>query len=231
MIDSCGANGPTALPLFKCKLQIANCKLNLQSAFRNQQFFYPTTSNPIDRAVPDTVLIAASSDSAFKSGIFSLAISSTCFAVTVPTLVLFGSADPFAMFAARFNRTAAGGVFVMKLYDRSAYTVTTTGMMSPSSFAVFALKFLQKSMMFTPCGPSAVPTGGAGVALPAAIWSFTIAVTFFAINLFQARRRVAGTQRNIFLEKNLRVFASLRRIRFSPPVRSPVPRASRGRRS
>ena len=53
--------------------------------------------------------------------------------------------------------------------------VTTTGMTSPSSFAVFELKFLQKSMMFTPCGPSAVPTGGAGVALPAAIWSFTIA--------------------------------------------------------
>src|SRR4029079_18135059 len=59
--------------------------------------------------------------------------------------------------------------------------VTTTGMMSPSSFEVFALKFLQKSMMFTPCGPSAVPTGGAGVALPAWIWSFTIACTFFAM--------------------------------------------------
>jgi hypothetical protein len=55
-------------------------------------------------------------------------------------------------------------------------------MIRPSCAAVFALKFLQKSMMFTPCGPSAVPTGGAGVALPAAIWSFTIAVTFLAIN-------------------------------------------------
>src|SRR5438552_15730584 len=54
-------------------------------------------------------------------------------------------------------------------------------MMRPSSFAVRALKFLQKSMMFTPCGPSAVPTGGAGVALPAAIWSFTMAWTFLAI--------------------------------------------------
>src|SRR5215475_3170103 len=54
-------------------------------------------------------------------------------------------------------------------------------MMRPSSFEVFALKFLQKSMMFTPCGPSAVPTGGAGVALPAWIWSFTIACTFFAM--------------------------------------------------
>jgi hypothetical protein len=51
--------------------------------------------------------------------------------------------------------------------------VTTTGMISPSSFAVRALNALQKSMMFTPWGPSAVPTGGAGVALPAGIWSFT----------------------------------------------------------
>src|SRR5215470_18837737 len=80
---------------------------------------YPTTSNPIDRAVPATVLMADSSESVLRSGIFSLAISSTCFAVTVPTLFLFGSADPFAMFAARFNRIDAGGVFVMKLYDRS----------------------------------------------------------------------------------------------------------------
>ena len=55
-------------------------------------------------------------------------------------------------------------------------------MISPSSLAVFALKFLQKSMMFTPCGPSAVPTGGAGVALPAGICNFTIACTFFAMS-------------------------------------------------
>src|SRR5437899_4700522 len=46
---------------------------------------------------------------------------------------------------------------------------------------VFALYALQKSMMLTPCGPSAVPTGGAGVALPAGICSFTCAVTFLAI--------------------------------------------------
>src|SRR5262249_16476261 len=56
-------------------------------------------------------------------------------------------------------------------------------MMSPSCFAVFALKFLQKSMMFTPCGPSAVPTGGAGVAFPAAISSFPLSCTFLAIVL------------------------------------------------
>src|SRR3984957_14979485 len=46
---------------------------------------------------------------------------------------------------------------------------------------VFALNALQNSMMLTPCGPSAVPTGGAGVAFPAGICSFTEPVTFFAI--------------------------------------------------
>src|SRR3954467_10983432 len=127
--------------------------------------------------------MAASSDSAFKSGSLIFAISSTCFAVTVPTLLLFGSADPFAILAARFNRIDAGGVFKMNVYDLSAYTVTTAGIINPSWPAVFALKFLQKSMMFTPCGPSAVPTGGAGVALPAGICSLTIAVTFFDIAL------------------------------------------------
>src|SRR5688572_16695620 len=34
-------------------------------------------------------------------------------------------------------------------------------------------------MMATPWGPSAVPTGGAGVAWPAGIWIFTTARTFF----------------------------------------------------
>ena len=47
-------------------------------------------------------------------------MSSTCFFVTVPTLFLFGSVDPFARFAARFSRIDAGGVFVMNVYDRSA---------------------------------------------------------------------------------------------------------------
>src|SRR3990172_9704975 len=36
-------------------------------------------------------------------------------------------------------------------------------------------------MMFTPCWPSAGPTGGAGVALPAGICSLTIATIFFAM--------------------------------------------------
>src|SRR5947208_14829443 len=44
---------------------------------------------------------------------------------------------------------------------------------------VLALKALQNSMMLTPCWPSAGPTGGEGFALPAGIWSLTIAWTFF----------------------------------------------------
>src|SRR5690242_4783772 len=60
-------------------------------------------------------------------------------------------------------------------------------MMSPSSLDVFALKFLQKSMMLMPCGPSAVPTGGAGVAWPAVIWMRTTAASFF-FAMFPSRR-------------------------------------------
>src|SRR5512146_1873614 len=58
-----------------------------------------------------------------------------------------------------------------------------TGIIKPSwSFAdVFGLKALQKSMIFTPCCPSAGPTGGAGVAFPAGICNFTWPITFFAM--------------------------------------------------
>src|SRR5271155_2938469 len=57
-------------------------------------------------------------------------------------------------------------------------------MIMPSgSFDVLALNCLQKSMMFTPCGPRAVPTGGAGVALPAGSCSLTVACTFFAMRI------------------------------------------------
>ena len=57
----------------------------------------------------------------------------------------------------------------------------TTGMIRPSWAWVRALNVLQKSMMFTPACPSAGPTGGAGVALPAGICNLTYPVTFFAM--------------------------------------------------
>src|SRR5215210_523051 len=58
--------------------------------------------------------------------------------------------------------------------------VISTGMTLPRMDSVWALYALQKSMMLTPWGPRAVPTGGAGVAAPA--WSCTLtsaAILFF----------------------------------------------------
>src|SRR5208282_4970836 len=74
---------------------------------------------PIDLAVPRMLLIAVSTEAAFRSGIFCLAMSSTCLSVTLPTLSLFGAPDPFAIPAARFSRIAAGGVLVMNVNERS----------------------------------------------------------------------------------------------------------------
>src|SRR3954470_9240993 len=49
----------------------------------------------------------------------------------------------------------------------------------PRMDSVWALYALQKSMMLTPCGPRAVPTGGAGVAAPAWSCTLTSAAIFF----------------------------------------------------
>ena len=128
----------------------------------------------MDRAVPLMLFTAASTETVFRSGIFCLAISSTWASLTVPTLSLFGVPEPLAKFAAFFSSTAAGGVLVTKVKVRSTYTVITTGMISPaiSLFCVRALNCLQNSMILTCAWPSAGPTGGAGVALPASICNF-----------------------------------------------------------
>src|SRR6195952_3689170 len=47
--------------------------------------------------------------------------------------------------------------------------------------SVAALYALTNSMMLTPCWPRAGPTGGAGVACPAGVCSFTVVMTFFAM--------------------------------------------------
>src|SRR5208337_4220718 len=154
------------------------------AVWRPQNLSYAVTSMPIERAVPFTLLTAASTEAAFRSGIFCLAISRTCFSVAVASLTLLGVPEPFATPAARFSRIAAGGVLVMKVNVRSLYTETTTGMISPSNSLalVFALNCLQNSMMLICACPSAGPTGGAGVALPAAICNFTEPVAFFAMS-------------------------------------------------
>src|ERR1017187_606662 len=90
------------------------------------------TSTPILRAVPATLLMAASRSKQFRSGILILAISSICFLLILPTLVLCGSADPLARLTARLISTGTGGVLVMKVNERSEKMVITTGMMRPS---------------------------------------------------------------------------------------------------
>src|SRR5579862_2204933 len=50
-------------------------------------------------------------------------------------------------------------------------------MIVPRWDSVAALYCLQNSIVCTPCGPSAVPTGGAGVAAPAGSWILTTATT------------------------------------------------------
>src|SRR5947209_18908028 len=75
-----------------------------------------------------------SSVRAFRSLRLVFTMSMICLRVTLPTFVLFGSFDPAAILAAFFNRTAAGGLFVMKVNDLSLTTVMTTGRMSPVCF-------------------------------------------------------------------------------------------------
>src|SRR5688572_9211426 len=69
----------------------------------------------------------------------------------------------------------------MKVNDLSEKIVISTGRIRPSCDCVRALNSLQNDMMLMPCGPRAVPTGGAGFARPAGIWSLTNPVAFFAM--------------------------------------------------
>jgi hypothetical protein len=72
---------------------------------------------------------------AVKSGIFSLAMSSSCLREILPTLAVFGVALPFGMPSALAISTEAGGVFMMNVKLRSLYTVITTGVGNPFSKA------------------------------------------------------------------------------------------------
>src|SRR5690606_32646758 len=79
-----------------------------------------TTWIPMERAVPSTIRIADSTPAALRSGSFSSAISRTCLRETWPTLSRLGAEEPFSSPAALRRSTAAGGVLVMKVKDRSA---------------------------------------------------------------------------------------------------------------
>src|SRR3954452_9769906 len=132
---------------------------------------HQATSTPIERAVPAMILIAASTSLALRSGSFFSAIWRSWSCVILPTCSRCGSPEPFSMLIAWRISTAAGGVLVTKVNERSSKTVISTGIVVPMSFAVWALNALTNSMMLMPCCPRAGPTGGAGEAWPPGAWS------------------------------------------------------------
>src|SRR2546426_4902337 len=70
------------------------------------------------------------------------------------------------------------------------FPYTTLFRSIPAWLWVRALNCFTNSMMFTPWGPSAVPTGGAGVACPAGTCSFTTAAIGFAIRSVRPQLQV-----------------------------------------
>src|SRR5947209_1863663 len=104
-----------------------------------------------------------------------------CCLVILPTKFLCGSPDPFSIPAACLLSTDAGGVFVKNSKERSSKIVSSTGMIVPTWVRVASLYAWTNCMMFTPCCPSAGPTGGAADAWPAGSCSFIFVRTFFAI--------------------------------------------------
>mmetsp|Transcript_12039 Transcript_12039/g.38093 ORF Transcript_12039/g.38093 Transcript_12039/m.38093 type:complete len:297 (-) Transcript_12039:100-990(-) len=146
---------------------------------------------PMFLAVPATIFIAASMFFVLRSGILTLAISSSCAFVIEPTLSLCGCAEPFCTPAALLMSTDAGGVFRTKVNERSSYTVISAGMIMPGWSDVRALYSLQNITMFTPAEPSAGPTGGAGLALPAGSASLMMRVTFLP-PMSTSQRETAG---------------------------------------
>ena len=83
------------------------------------------------RAVPSTIRIAASTDAAFRSGIFFSAISRTLSRFTVATFLRLVHQIRFDT-SCYFKKTAAGGVLVMKVNERSSNTVISTGIIRPA---------------------------------------------------------------------------------------------------
>src|SRR5205823_6165916 len=91
-----------------------------------------TTVMPIERAVPAMIFAAWSMSCALRSVSLVLAISRTWSQVTLATLVLCGSPEPFSTPAAFSSSFAAGGVFSLKSNDRSSYTEISTGTTFPA---------------------------------------------------------------------------------------------------
>ena len=112
------------------------------------------------------IAMADSTSRAFRSFILISAISRNCFWLIDPALSRLGMAEPRGMPAAFFSRSAAGEVFSTNVKLPSWKTVISAGTIWPTILAVRALYSLQNCIRLTPWGPNAVPTGGAGLALP-----------------------------------------------------------------
>ena len=75
---------------------------------------------PMERAVPAMIFAAAWTSLAFRSAILVCAISSHWAWVSLPTLSVCGVPEPLETPAAFLISSAAGGVLVMKVKERSS---------------------------------------------------------------------------------------------------------------
>src|SRR5712691_12398571 len=153
----------------------------LLSTFRHS--FLDTQSwtlTPMLRAAPSIIRMAAPISLAFRSFILVSAISRTLARRIVPAVVRPAAPLPLSIPAAFLIRSAAGGVLVTKRNERSSKIVMSAGMTMPDWVAVRSLYSFKNAIMLMPCWPSAGPTGGAGVALPAGNCRVMTALIFFA---------------------------------------------------
>ena len=81
---------------------------------------HEATSTPIERAVPAMILAACSTSWALRSWSLRSAMSRSCCWVMVPTFVRLGSAEPLLILIAWRISTAAGGVLVTNVNERSS---------------------------------------------------------------------------------------------------------------
>src|SRR2546428_10466110 len=100
-------------------------------------------------AVPSTIRMAAARSLELRSGFLSSAISRTWAGVTFATLTRFGSPDPFAMPAARFRSTAAGGGLELKGNQPAPEARVTTGTTKPGRPPRRAAQALQDPLTLT----------------------------------------------------------------------------------
>ena len=112
----------------------------------------PSTVIPIDRAVPAMIRAAFSTSKAFKSLIFSLAISLHWAMVTLPILFLFGSPLPFSALTASFSSSAAGRALQFDVERAVLVNRDNDADHLPLRWADMALNFWMNWPGLTPCG-------------------------------------------------------------------------------